>query len=76
MQLFPSLHSSFHAVVIVDTCSEGNLGLGPYLEGPYVAVTLGFEPATLWMQGTKLTTEPLCPTILIQKAYMLHYVMY
>ena len=31
-------------------------------QGPYLVVRVGFEPATLWMHGTKHTTELLCPS--------------
>jgi len=31
-------------------------------QGPYVAAGVGSEPATLWTQGTELTTESPCPT--------------
>jgi len=30
---------------------------------PYVAAGVAFEPVTLRMQGTELTTEPPCPRI-------------
>jgi len=30
-------------------------------QGPYVVARVGFEPATLWRQGPKLTTEPPRP---------------
>ena len=39
--------------VLQATTSEG------LAQGPYVAAKMGFEPATLRMQGTELTTEPL-----------------
>ena len=38
------------------TASEG------LVQGPYVAARVGFEPATLWTQGTEPTTEPPCST--------------
>ena len=38
--------------VIQATMSEG------LAQGQYMAARVGFEPATLQMQGTKLTTEP------------------
>ena len=41
--------------VIQATTSEG------LAQGPYMADRVGFEPATLWMQGTKLATEPPHP---------------
>ena len=31
-------------------------------QGPYVVVSVGFEPATIRTEGTALTTEPQCPT--------------
>ena len=34
-------------------------------QGPYVAAKVRFKPATLWMQGTELTTEPPHPTSLL-----------
>jgi len=40
----------------IDTVSVG------LAQGPYVAAGVRFKPATFWMQGTKLTTEPPCPT--------------
>ena len=30
-------------------------------QGPYVAARVEFEPATLQIQGTELSTEPQCP---------------
>ena len=44
---------SLHAEALQTTVSEG------LTQGPYVAARVGFEPATLWMQGTELTTELL-----------------
>ena len=38
--------------VIRATTSEG------LAQGPYVVARVGFEPVTLLMQGTELTTEP------------------
>ena len=32
-------------------------------QGPYMAADVGFEPATLRMQGTEHTTEPPRPTM-------------
>ena len=32
-------------------------------QGPYAVAGVGFEPATLRMQGTEFTTEPPCPTL-------------
>ena len=32
------------------------------LQGPYVTVRVGFEPATFWTKVTEPTTEPPCPT--------------
>src|SRR6218665_3823865 len=43
-------------MVLHATVSEG------LAQGPYVAARVGFEPATLRMQGTELNTEPHCPT--------------
>ena len=37
-------------------------------QGPYVAARVEFEPATLWTQGTELTTEPPCPTPIEEKS--------
>ena len=34
-------------------------------QGSYLAAKVGFKPATLQTQGTKLTTEPPCPTIIL-----------
>ena len=34
-------------------------------QDPYVATRVGFEPATLRMQGTELTTEPPPHTALL-----------
>ncbi len=42
------------------TTSEG------LAQGPYVAARVGFEPATFRTQGTKPTTEPACPTLMLQ----------
>ena len=41
--------------IVQATMSEG------LPQGPYVAAKVGFEPATLSMQGTELTTTPPCP---------------
>ena len=30
-------------------------------QGPYVVARVGFEPATLWTQGTELITRPPRP---------------
>ena len=38
------------------TMSEG------LAQGPYQAARVVFEPATLQMQSTELSTEPPCPT--------------
>src|SRR6218665_1370625 len=46
---------------------EGNVGDAQaavserLAQGPYVAASVGFEPATHWMQFTELTTEPPHP---------------
>ena len=39
------------------TASEG------LAQGPYMVARVGFEPATLRMEGIALTTDPPCPTI-------------
>ena len=43
---------SLHVEALQATVSEG------LAQGPYVVARAGFEPATLRMQGTELTTEP------------------
>jgi len=46
-----------HAEVLQATVSEG------LAQDPYVAGRMGFEPATLRMEGTVLTTETPGPRI-------------
>ena len=48
---------SYHAEALQATVIEG------LAQGPYMAARVGFEPATLWAQGTELTTEPPHPKI-------------
>src|SRR6218665_1318946 len=48
--------SELHAEALQTTVSKG------FAQGPYMAAGVGFEPATLRMQGTELTTEPPGPT--------------
>ena len=60
----------FHAEAPQATVSEG------LAQGPYMAATvhMGFEPATLRMQGTELTTVPACPSAspasLLERTYL------
>jgi len=51
------LCQSFHAKAPRAIASEG------LAQGPYAADRVGFEPATLWSQGTELTTEPPRPKL-------------
>ena len=37
--------------------------------GLYLAARVGFEPATLWTQGSELTTEPPCPTMIALRVF-------
>ena len=48
------LCQSYQAEALQAIVSEG------LAQGPYVAAEVRFEHATLWMQGTILTTEPPC----------------
>jgi len=50
----------FHTEVLQATVSEG------LAQGPYVAAGVEFESVTLRTQGTKHTTEPPCPTFILQ----------
>ena len=51
------LCQSLHAEALQATASEG------LAESPYEAVRVGFEPATLRMEGNELTTEPPHPRL-------------
>ena len=50
---------SLHAEVLHATISEG------LAQGLYMAVRVGFEPATFCMQGIEPTTEPPHPMLLL-----------
>jgi len=41
------------------------------VQGPYVAVKVRFEPATLQTQSTELTTEPLRPQMFLYFVIMI-----
>ena len=55
---------SNHAKVLQATASEG------LAQGSYVAVGVGFEPATFRMQGAELNTKPPRPTIVTAYAVL------
>ena len=70
---FPDISKCLFKSTATQRCSiDNNVGVNTskryrrlwvkYLpQGPYVAARVGFEHATLWTQGTKLTTEPPHP---------------
>ena len=53
--------SEFHTEAPQATVSER------LAQGPYVAARVGFKLATIWTQGTELTTKPPHPTALSQQ---------
>ena len=46
------------------------------VQGLYVAAEMGFEPAPLRMQGTKLTTEPPCPSKSVVETALISFILY
>ena len=45
-------------------------------QGPFVVAGVGFEPATLWTQGSELTTDPPRPTRATKKLLLKSSVMH
>src|SRR6218665_869721 len=54
---------SQHGEALQATVSEG------LAQGLYMAARVGFEPATLRTQSTELTTEPPCPTHVVEQQW-------